>query len=266
MRGRIVLFVILAIVTTLVGVWLGWSTTTPKAVGEPATATPADAPVGPTQRRSSGAGPSRTPTPSLPKATPPKATPPKGTPPKACSPQAAAQPAAYTTASGQEPQTEPASQPQPSTDPVRLGKVTTTPSDNTADTAISEDRTALTTAFSDREAAVGNGKLTDCEVTRSFAMTLPLTEGAEGETLAVGVQGFAVVHGGARAQLTLKVNGQGTVRHYRTGFEDEVYETLELPAIPATTYQLSGVLEVHQDPDTGGTAYLSVISVDVEIR
>jgi hypothetical protein len=55
MRGRIVLFVILAIVTALVGVYLGWSTTTPKAVGEPATATPADSPVGPTQRRSSGA-------------------------------------------------------------------------------------------------------------------------------------------------------------------------------------------------------------------
>jgi hypothetical protein len=148
---------------------------------------------------------------------------------------------------------------------VRLGKVTTTPSDNTADTSISEDRRALTTTFSDREAAVGNGKLTDCDATRSFAMTLPLTDGVKGETLRVQVQGFAVVFEGASARLTLRLNGQVKVRDYPIGWEHSFIETLQVPAIPATTYQLSGVLEVHQDPDTGGTAYLSVISVDVEI-
>ena len=87
-RSRIVLFVVLAVVTALVGVYVGRSTSTPKAVGEPATATPANLSVGATQRRGSGAGPARSPTASPPKAGPPKATPP----------------------------------PPPSTDPVRFGK------------------------------------------------------------------------------------------------------------------------------------------------
>jgi hypothetical protein len=272
MRSRIVLFVILAIVTALVSVWLGWPTTTPKAVGEPATTTQAHSPVGPTQRQGSGFAPSRTPTPSLPKATPPKATPPKApapkatppkaTPPKACTPQAATQPAAYTTAPGQESQTEPASQPQLSTDPVRLGKVTTTPSNS--DTTISEDRSALTTMFEDREVRVDPG-LTDCDATRSLAMTLPLTDGAKGQTLRVHVQGYAHVEKGASARLTLNLNGQVKVRDYPIGWDDSVFETLQVPAIPATTYQLSGTVEVRQDPDTGGTAYLNVITVDIEI-
>jgi hypothetical protein len=73
MRSRIVVFVVLAVVTALVGVYVGWSTNTPKAVGEPATATPANWSVGATQRRGSGSGPARSPTASSPKAGPPKA-------------------------------------------------------------------------------------------------------------------------------------------------------------------------------------------------
>jgi hypothetical protein len=234
MRGRIVLFVVLAVVAALVGVYVGWSTNTPKAVGEPATATPADSSVGSTQRRGFGSGPARSPTASSqPKATPPKATP-------------------------------PASPPRPSTDPVRFGKVTTTPSDNTTTLDVAEsDRRALTAVFSDREVQVGGNETGDRS--RSFSMTLPLTDGAKGETLRVYVQGYAVVQGGARAQLTLKVNGQGTVRYYPRGFDDEVFETLEVPATPATTYRLEGVVEVHQVPGANGDAYLNVLSIDASI-
>jgi hypothetical protein len=39
-----------------------------------------------------------------------------------------------------------------------------------------------------------------------------------------------------------------------------------VPAIPATTYQLSGMVEVHQDPGSKGTAYLNVTSIDIGIR
>jgi hypothetical protein len=63
MKSRIILFVVLAVVTALVGVYAGWSTNTPKAVGEPLTATPADSSVGPTQRRGSSSGPARSPAP-----------------------------------------------------------------------------------------------------------------------------------------------------------------------------------------------------------
>jgi hypothetical protein len=38
-------------------------------------------------------------------------------------------------------------------------------------------------------------------------MTLPLTDGAEGETLSVYVQGTAFAGEGTYAQLTLKLNG-----------------------------------------------------------
>jgi len=132
MRGRIVLFVVLAVVLALVGVYVGWSTNTPTAVGEPAPATPADLSVGPIQHRGSGSGPASPPKASPPNAPPPKASPPNAPPPKACSPTAAAPPAAYATPSGQEPEAEPASQPQESADPVRFGKVTTTPSNDTS--------------------------------------------------------------------------------------------------------------------------------------
>jgi hypothetical protein len=248
MRGRIVLFVILAIVTALVSVWLGWPTTTPKAIGEPATTTQADSPVGPTQRRGSGSGPSRSPTASSPKAGPPRT---------------GANLAGNATQPGQPPATKPASPPPPSTDPVRLGKVTTTPSNS--DTSIQDEGRALTTAFEDRVVEGGPGATEPA--TRSFAMALPLTDGAKGETLRVYVQGYAFVQesGGAYARLTLKLNGQGTVRYYRSGWDDSFIEVLEVPAIPATTYRLSGVLEVHQNPGSDVEAYLNVITVDIEI-
>jgi hypothetical protein len=103
--------------------------------------------------------------------------------------------------------------------------------------------------------------------TRSFAMTLPLTDGAKGETLRVYVLGSAFVQesGGAYARLTLKLNGQGTVKYYPSGFNHEVYEVLEVPATPTTTYRLSGVLEVHQAPASGGTARLNVSSIETSI-
>jgi hypothetical protein len=276
MRNRIVLFVVLAVVLALVGVYVGWSTNTPEAIGEPAPATPTDASGGSTQRRDSGAEPAsppkapppKAPPPKAPppKAPPPKAPPPKASPPKACSTTAAAQPAAYATPSGQEPEAEPASQPQETADPVRFGKVTTTPSNDTVETGVSDDRRALTTTFSDREVEVGNGGSTECDATLSFAMTLSITDGAEGETLWIQVQGYAFVQGSARAQLTLKSNGQVRVKDFPAGSNDSYHHTLQLPAIPATTYELSGVVELHQDPDTGGKAYVDVLSIDAEIR
>jgi hypothetical protein len=46
--------------------------------------------------------------------------------------------------------------------------------------------------------------VTEPHATKSFSMTLPLTDGAEGETLGVHVQGFALTDGGATARLTLR--------------------------------------------------------------
>jgi hypothetical protein len=255
MRGRIALLIVLAVVIALAGVFVGRSTNTPKAIGEPATPTdsPVESPKASTPRVTTPrvtTPKAPTPTaPTTPRATTPRATTPKATTPKATTPKA----------------TTP-ELPVPSGE-VRFGKVTTTPSGDMVDTSIAEsDRRALTTVFSDRVVERGPGATEPA--TRSFAMTMPLTGGAKGETLRVYVQGYAFVqeHGRAYARLTLKLNGQGTVKYYPSGFNNEVFEVLEAPATPGTTYQLSGVLEaLRRDPGTNGEVYLNVLSIDASI-
>jgi len=98
----------------------------------------------------------------------------------------------------------------------------------------------------------GNGEVTEPDATRSFSMTLPLTDGAKGETLRVRAQGFAFTQYGATARLTLRGGGRVTVKDIPTGSELDLLQTLELPASPATTYQLSADIELHQRDGTVG--------------
>ena len=79
---------------------------------------------------------------------------------------------------------------------MRFGRVAT--SGANGETYIADDRRALTTTFSDLEVTVGNGEVTEPDATRSFSMTLPLTDGANGETLRVHAQGFAFTRTGPR--------------------------------------------------------------------
>jgi hypothetical protein len=237
MRGRIVLFIVLAVAAALAAAYLGASASAPKAAVQPPPATTASSPPGSGHDRTPGPRPTRPPTAPSPH-TEPKTGPPA--PP-------------------------PATKPPPSTGPVRFGKVTVTPSGDTASLDVApSDHRALTANFSDREVQAGPGATEP--VTRSFAMTLPLTDGAKGETLRVYVQGYAFAQEGAYARLTLKLNGLSSVRYYRSGWDDDLVEVLEAPATPATTYRLEGVLEVHQKPGTGGAAYLNVSSVDASIE
>ena len=237
MRGRIVLFIVLAVAAALAAAYLGVSAGAPKAAVQPPPATTASSPPGSGHDRTPGPGPTRSPTAPSPH-TEPKTGPPA--PP-------------------------PATKPPPSTGPVRFGKVTVTPSGDTASLDVApSDHRALTATFSDREVQVAPGATEPA--TRSFAVTLPLTDGAKGETLRVYVQGYAFAQEGAYAQLTLKLNGLSSVRYYRSGWDDSFVEVLEAPATPATTYRLEGVLEVHQKPGTGGAAYLNVSSVDASIE
>jgi len=78
---------------------------------------------------------------------------------------------------------------------VRFGKVTTTSADDLS--VAPSDHRALTATFPDREVHVLPGATEPA--TRSFAMTLPLTDGAKGETLRVHVQGYAYIQGGQRS-------------------------------------------------------------------
>jgi hypothetical protein len=256
MRGRIVLFIVLAVAVALGGVYLGLSANTPKALGEPSMATPADSSVGSVRRRPSGPGSLHSPAASS-----------RRTRQQTGSPTAARNPGGNATQPGHTSTTKPASQPQPTTDPVRFGKVATTPSgDTTLLTVAESDYRALGVTFSDREVTVGNGEVTPPDATRSFSVAMPLTDGAKGETLRVYVQGYAFAAEGASARLTLKLNGQVTVRHFSSGWDDSYVQALEVPATPATTYWLEGVVEVHQDPGTDGTAVMDVLSVDASIK
>jgi hypothetical protein len=261
MRSRIVLFVVLAVVLALVGVYVGWSTNTPKAIGEQATATPADASVGSTQRRGSGSGPARSPTGS-PKGSPGQGSPSKDSAANSSAPKQGANQAGTTTPSDNTSAHPPASKPQHPTGPVRFGRVTTAGRSN--DTAISDDRRALTTTFSDFEVTI-DGESAEPVYTKSFSMTLPLTDGANGDVVGFHVQGFAFVEGGAAARVTLRGGGKVRVRDFPSGSDKDVVESLWLPATPGITYQLSVVIEIHKDAAGGGDGYLNAVAVDVGI-
>jgi hypothetical protein len=147
---------------------------------------------------------------------------------------------------------------------VRFGKVRTTPSGNTTTLSVAEsDHRALTVTFDDRQVYVQQNQTGDRR--RSFSITLPLTGGAKGETLRMYVQGYAFAQGDAYAQLTLRLNGQRTSRYYRDGFDNSFVEVLEVPATPARTYRLEGVIEVHRNPGADTVASLNVLSVDASI-
>jgi hypothetical protein len=288
MRGRIVLFVALAVVTALAAAYLGWSTGTPRAAGNPSapskgathhkaagsapakgSATKASAPKGSAPKEPASKAPTAKPT-------PPKATPPKATPPKACL-TADAKPAAYVTPADEEPAT--GTDEEPATDPgadaatqaaegddeVHFGPGMAEGRHGGVDTSIAPDRQALTTTFDDLQVEVGNGKLTDCDATRSYTMTIPLTGGGQRSVLRFHVQGFAYVDKGVTARLTVRGNGRTTARDFPAGTEDSFLQTVELPATPGTSYRLETVVELHQDPGTETAGYLNVISIDVEI-
>ena len=246
MRGRIILFVVLAVVLALGGVYVGWSTSSPQAAAD-ASATP-PSPLGPAQE--AGSTRSRSPAGHVPKAPPPKGSQQQGNPPKG-NPQP-----------GDTPAPPPSSKPQPSPGPVSFGQVTTAGRPN--DTAVSPDRRALTTTFSAFEVTI-DGESAEPSATKSFSMTLPLTDGANGDVVGFHVQGFAFVEGGAAARVTLRGGGKVRVRDLPSGADKDVVESLWLPATPGITYRLSVVIEIHKDATGGGDGYLNAVAVDVGI-
>jgi hypothetical protein len=276
MRGRIVLFVALAVVTALVAAYLGFSTGTPRAAGEPSGTNPSAPSKGATHHKASGSTPATRPASTPPKGSTTKATAPTAstskaptTKPKPSPPQACltddAKPAAFVTATDEEAATDGATQAAEGDDEVRFGPGMAEGSHAHFDTDIAPDRQALTTAFDDFQVEVGNGKVTDCDVTRSYTMTIPLVGGGHRSVLRFHVQGFAYVDKGVTARLTVRGNGRTTTRDFPAGTDDSFLQTMELPATPGTTYRLETVVELHQDPGIVTAGYLNVAAIDVEI-
>jgi hypothetical protein len=243
MRGRSILFVVLAVVLALGGVYVGWSTSSPEAAAD-ASATPPSS-VGPAQE--AGSTRSRSPAGHLPKAPPPKGSQQQGNPPKG-NPQP-----------GDTPVAPHNSKPQHPTGPVRFDKVTT--AGRPSQTIISDDRRALGVAFSEFEITIGPASA-EPSVTKSFSMTLPLTDGANGDVLGFHVSGWAYTNAGATARMTLRGGGKVKVKDIPTDSDVEIVESLWLPAIPGTTYRLSVVIEIHKDAAGGGDGYLNAVTID----
>ena len=263
MRSRTVLFIVLAVASAFAAAYLDVSAGAPTAAGKPPTAaTTASSPAGSTHNRTPGPGPARSPTaPSQQTGqTGQKMGSPKAAPPKACSSTAAAQPPAFTILSDPPP-------PSP-TDPMHFGQVSTTSFDDSAQISMSGDYQALTTGFSKFEIATGRNMEKgsgECDVTRSLSMTLPVTGPAQAGKLGFYVQGYAWTDQGASAQLTLRGNGQVKVQRFPAGFDDSYVLALEFPVTPGATYTLSVQLEIHQNPGTGGNAYLNMASIDSQL-
>jgi hypothetical protein len=152
--------------------------------------------------------------------------------------------------------------PQPPSAPgagvVRFGDVTS--EDSTASIGVAPDGTALTATFSDLEVDLHNGV-----PSTGTRMAMPLTGGARNANIAVYVTGYAFTDQ-ATARLTLTVNGQTVVKDFPAGTDGEYTQSLELPAIAGSAYQLSLALAGDQAPGSDdGSANLIVDAIDMEI-
>jgi hypothetical protein len=239
MRSRILLSVVLATTITMLAACGGRSMTPSEVGGESSTAAAPSSSVGSTTRQVAHPGPPHAPTPASSSAS----TKPAGSPAQSDPPS----------------KPKPAPPHQPSAGPVRFGPVPAS-KDPTVVTSISPDRKTLTTTFSALEVSVDD-ESTKPDATRSFTLLLPLTGAGQNANVTVHASGYAFVTKGATARLTLKVNGRTIVNDFRPNWDDDFARTLDLPAIPGSTYQLSVVLEVHKIPGSRGpkTAYLNVV-------
>lgn len=246
MRGRVVLLTILAVAIALVAVYVtGWSPSTPATPAAPSTPSLAPAQQGAAK----------------PATSPGAKAAPKVSPSATTTPKAAPKPAGNATPV-QQPAAKPAPKPQPSTDPVRFGPVGDAGWDSETD--VSEDRRALTATFADLQVGLQYEDAPD--PSRSMQLAIPLTDGAEGETLFIHAQGYSFTDEHAKGQLVLRARGRTIVQPFPAGTDDSFLTTLELPAVPGAAYELSAVLELEETSDAGGAAYLNLLSIDAEIR
>lgn len=265
MKGRTVLLVVaVAVVVALVGYYAGMSSSTPKAAADPAGDPPGSSVEIP---QTDGSGPPRPPagsrTGSGGQTSSSNGSVDKGSVDKGSAPKKGGNQSGTTTLPGKPPPKPPTSQPPPQAGPVRFGRVTA--SGRGSETSIASDRRALTTTFSDFEVTV-DPEPAEPDATKTFTMTMPLTTGRGGETLSVYAQGFIFLDGGAKASVTLQGGGRQIIQGYATGADDSFLQTLELPARPGVTYQLTFAIDIDRGADAEGTGYLNIAAIDIGIH
>lgn len=265
MKGRTVLLVVaVAVVIALVGYYAGMSSSTPKAAADPAGDPPGSSVEIP---QTDGSGPPRPPAGSRTGSGGPTSSSngsvDKGSVDKGSAPKKGGNQSGTTTLPGKPLPKPPTSQPPPQAGPVRFGRVTA--SGRGSETSIASDRRALTTTFSDFEVTV-DPEPAEPDATKTFTMTMPLTTGRGGETLSVYAQGFIFLDGGAKASVTLQGGGRQIIQGYATGADDSFLQTLELPARPGVTYQLTFAIDIDRGADAEGTGYLNIAAIDIGIH
>ncbi|HEU4896817.1 MAG TPA: hypothetical protein VFX88_04495 [Actinomycetota bacterium] len=265
MKGRTVLLVVaVVVVVALVGYYAGMSSSTPKAAADPAGDPPGSSVEIP---QTDGSGPPRPPAGSRTGSGGPTSSSngsvDKGSVDKGSAPKKGGNQSGTTTLPGKPPPKPPTSQPPPQAGPVRFGRVTA--SGRGSETSIAPDRRALTTTFSDFEVTV-DPEPAEPDPTKTFTMTMPLTTGRGGETLSVYAQGFIFLDGGAKASVTLQGGGRQIIQGYATGADDSFLQTLELPARPGVTYQLTFAIDIDRGADAEGTGYLNIAAIDIGIH
>jgi hypothetical protein len=241
-------------VLALGGVYAGWSTSSPKAAAD-APATPPSS-LGPAHE--AGSTRSRSPGTAAPKGSTEKGTTDQGTTDQGITGKGTT--GTEATESGDPPAPPPTSPPRRA-GPVRFGQVTTSGLSSVTD--IADDRRVLSATFSDFEVTM-DATSAEPVVTKTFSMTLPLTDGAKEETLRVHASGFASLEEGARARIALKGGGRQLLKGFATGSEEYV-ETLELRARPGVTYQLSFAIEINRGAGTAANGFLNMLSIEMEI-
>jgi hypothetical protein len=153
--------------------------------------------------------------------------------------------------------------PKPNAGPVRFGPVPASGAYG-AVTSVSPDRRAMTTTFSALKVSLDESTRPDA--TRRFTLALPMTAADQKANVMFTVSGYVFTQD-ATARLTFRVNGRTHVREFGPGWDNDFDQTLDLPAIPATTYQLSVILEVHTVPgaEDSKVAEFNVLSLDANI-
>jgi hypothetical protein len=65
--------------------------------------------------------------------------------------------------------------------------------------------------------------------------------------------------------VTLRGGGRQIIQGFGTGAEDSFLKTLELPARPGATYQLTFAIDIDRGAGDEGTGYLNIVSIDIGI-
>ena len=131
------------------------------------------------------------------------------------------------------------------------------------DMAVSEDGQAFTARFSALEAMAEGVKAP--MATRVASFVLPLEGTANGEKIALRVQGHALVNEGASGLLIMTANGQVMTQPMPAGMDDSFLHELRIDPAYASSCRISMFLLAEFEPATDSAVRVGVAALDGEL-